>query len=302
MTRLLLAAAAAAGAMTLAGCNFLNTPSNTMMKQCLAVETRAPLDMPLSTYVDWAKAHGQELHWEHVDGGTFVVRFRPKDAPPEADSEIGLELRNNDQPSNQPSCGPGSAVITRVSVNGEVADSASMRVITDRLIEMLREQVQRTVGDSVPSPSPSAQSVPSVNTAENGADEDMADERRYYAEQAGKALKQPIRITLDTVTYYCCLTVQSIVDDFRKNGALPKVTKADDGTVYIDVTDPKGRWKGWTDLEFKFDLLYDENDILTLSEVKNAGKLVAASWGPHFRTDQLLIDRFPMKATQEPVP
>lgn len=300
MNRLLPTAIAAAGAITLAGCNLLNAPSDTILKQCLAIGEQAPLDIPLSAYVDWADAHGQELRWEHLDGGHFIVRFRPSDAPAEADSEIGLELRNSNLPSKQSNCGPGRVSIVGASVNGEMLNLRGMQPLVDRLVEKLREHMANPGASAVSRPvdaSPPQQPIDN----QMGVNQEAEAEGRYYAEQADRALESPIQITSDMTTYYCCMTLQTIVDDFRRTGATPQVSTADSGAVWLKVKDSRGSWRGWTDLEFEFVPPYPGNNILVLSSIKNGGREVAnINEGGVKSTNNLLRERFRLKATQEP--
>lgn len=131
--------------------------------------------------------------------------------------------------------------------------------------------------DNTPAP-PVANKGTAIRSADNRSDDDVESgaEGTYYAEQADIVARQAIVITDDDTQYACCLKLADIMRYFSAKGASYQIYPDDNGGASLEVSDPAGRWNGWTSMTLEFVRKYPADAPLVLSQVKVGNKEVAS--------------------------
>lgn len=284
-------------ALALVGCDLLNRPSAAELNHCMTDKWLGTANMPLSRVVDWLDENGRRTSWQKMGPNTYALHIAYTDPRANVVTEMVVDISTDDAPAGKSACGPGRAVFERMNVNGEIFGYKAAAALFQQLIWKANES--HPVGaPAAPAQQPVEPAEPATSN-EMSLDEEAEADRQYYAEQNEKALKRPIMITDDKANLLCCITLRSIMNKLDAGGATVLISPSDDGSVQLQVEDPRGQWRGWRDYTLDFVPVSDGGPLL-LSKVVNAGQVVAEmdGSGPN-STDQLLRDEFELKPTGE---
>jgi hypothetical protein len=296
MTRFFLTATAAAGAITLAGCSYLNTPSSAMMKQCLAVSGDGGSgNISLGDLVTWAKAQNHEFTWVHDKDATFIFRIDKSGLPGSTVGRMALEIQNSDTPSNSSGCGPGWALVTRASVNDEILTTSIGSGLARQILQSVRDHVHVQAA-SAETPAAAPRPIPALPVQEgNELDDEYTSESVYYEQQAEIAAKRPLSLMNRQGTRFCCWTVQRLIQRLTQGEAKARIDKTDSGSVFVSIDDPKRRWNGWATIEFELRPTPAIPEGLIITSIKADDQIVASLRDGDTTPEDVLQDILPLR-------
>lgn len=243
-----------------------------------------PTDHSYRKLLELLTRSGGKASWEGTSEGAGIIHIMRNDTFAGKTHQIDLEVQPLPQ-SEHEACKGETALVSRIKVDGELMSPYNTSDIVlgwnqaldkERKAagQTMKEQAQQPVGTPAP---PIRSNSSSMGPAQDLANDEaeVEDEGRYYAEQANIVARQPIVITDNDTSYLCCIRLSDVMRYFSTNGASYKIYADDHGGASLEVSDPAGRWNGWTSMTLEFVRAYPADAPLILSQIKVGDTVVA---------------------------
>lgn len=297
MLKLLLSGGAALCILALTGCG---KPSDSFLQQCLSSSGEYSSNVPLSALVGAAESKGSNVSWRDGSGNSKILELSQTSQISTNPNVILMEIEGISEGERKAHCGPGLAFIKAVSINGEEQLGRARGAFADRFISVAeaffrRQQTELGAQANVAPPSASMVSAPATKPSTDSVEDEGDSEAEYYAQRAEQAAKRPLSFADRDGNRFFGGTVERLLQRLAHGGAKGRIDTADDGTVWVEIDDPTGRWNGWRNIQFEMKPTPAMPGGLIITSMKADDQLVADISGNGPTPEDLLKPILPLR-------
>jgi hypothetical protein len=211
-------------------------------------------------------------------------------------TEIIFEIEFREGAETGQYCGPGQAIIQQGTVNGEAFTPNNLiMLIHSMAADAYKQLAAAAPANQTPAAMASPLATPSAEPEDNGMDAELDADAAHRAEQVRLAAQRPLSLVDSQGKRHFGWTVQRLVDRFRSTGAQVGLETADEGTVWITITDPTGRWNGWKSVELILVPTPAVPNGLIITTITADDQIVAALQGENPIPEDVLNDVLPLR-------
>lgn len=295
MMKTLLSAAVMLCATMLAGCSMLSKPSADHLRHCVVDPRGGGTSTPLSAVLELLKQRGSTIGWGARDG-LSVLRVGSTNPYTGQPTEIIFEIEFREGAEAGQYCGPGQAIIQQGTINGEAFTPSNLiMLIHSMAADAYKQLAAAAPADQAPAAMAPPLAAPAAEAEDNGMDAELEADAAHRAEQAKLAAQRPLSLVDSQGKHHFGWTVQRLVDRFRSTGAQVGLETADEGTVWITITDPAGRWNGWKLVELTLIPTPAMPNGLIITTITADDQIVAALQGDNPTPEDVLKDVLPLR-------